>query len=92
MSNLPGNPHVHEGPQVATSETINDHFIAEEGVTAETVILSELTRNTEATYALAHEQRTIALQAERTYALNQGDTDRLYELTEQISTRLGGTK
>lgn len=61
MSDLPGNPHVFEGPQIASPETIENDFIGEEGVTAETMILSELTRNTEATLALAYEQRTANL-------------------------------
>ncbi|MGP5262764.1 MULTISPECIES: hypothetical protein [Glutamicibacter] len=58
MSSLPGNPHFFEGPQFATPETTNEKFIAENGPTDTTAILSELTRNTEATLALAFEQRT----------------------------------
>lgn len=61
MSDMNGNPHVFNGPQIATPDTINEGFIAEEGVSFETVILSELARNTEATLALAYEQRTANL-------------------------------
>lgn len=63
MSNesLPGNPHVFPGSQIADPDTINEGFIGEEGITAETMLLSELTRNTEATLALAYEQRTANL-------------------------------
>lgn len=56
-----GNPHVYEGPQVAEAETINEDFIAAEGINAETAFLSELTRNTEASLALAYEQHTANL-------------------------------
>lgn len=61
MSDMKGNPHVYEGPQIAPPETINDHYISEAGLTDETVLLSELARNTEATLALAYEQRTANL-------------------------------
>ncbi|WBL18499.1 hypothetical protein [Citricoccus sp. NR2] len=61
MSDMQGNPHVYEGPQIAPPETINDHYISEAGLTDETVLLSELARNTEATLALAYEQRTANL-------------------------------
>lgn len=67
MSDLKGNPHVYEGPQIANPETINDHYISEAGITDETVLLSELTRNTEATLALAYEQRTANLIAALEY-------------------------
>lgn len=61
MSNLPGNPHVYAGPQIAKPDWINESFIAEQGETVETVFLSELARNTEATLALAYEQRLATL-------------------------------
>lgn len=61
MSTMNGNPHIYPGPQIADPDTINEGFIGEEGITAETMILSELTRNTEATLALAYEQRTTAM-------------------------------
>jgi len=60
-TNLPGNPHVFEGPQIADPETTNQAFFAEEGITAETMILSELARNTESNLAVAHEIRTQTL-------------------------------
>lgn len=88
MSNLPGNPHVFEGPQIASPETIENDFIGEEGVTAETMILSELTRNTEATLALAYEQRTATLvQALLSDSLV---TDGKYdEIQAEVRNRLG---
>lgn len=61
MSDMQGNPHVHPGPQIADPWTLNEDYIAEQGLDDNTAFLSELTRNTEATLALAYEQRTANL-------------------------------
>lgn len=87
MSSLKGNPHVFEGPQIAPSETINLNFVAEEGISAETVMLSELTRNTEATLAAAYEQRTVALVQWAVHLAQTGRADGVLE--KQIHERLG---
>lgn len=62
MNQLPGNPHFAEAskhrPQLVTEETANEGYIAEEGITDETMQFSALNRIAEATLALAYEQRT----------------------------------
>lgn len=46
----------------------------------------------EATLAVAYELRTANLQAERSWATGEGDSDRIYELDDQIQARLGAAK
>ena len=91
MNGMDGNPHVFTGSQIATPDTINEGFIAEEGISFETVILSELTRNTEATLALAYEQRTANLIA--LYAAPDIDAalskEQWTNISTQIKSRLG---
>ncbi|MGP5071684.1 hypothetical protein ACTXI0_04670 [Arthrobacter rhombi] len=97
MSDMNGNPHIHHGSQIADPDTINEGFIAEEGITAKTVILSELTRNTEATLAVAYEQRTANLIAafNASVAADEeietfiGERIDTFELAQQIVNRLG---
>ena len=89
MSNLPGNPHVFEGPQIATPDTINEE-IAEQGVTDMTVMLSELARNTESNYALAFEQRTANLIAWQALGRQLDETSEpTPEAEDDIAARLG---
>lgn len=52
-----------ERPQLVTEETANDGYVAEEGITDETMQFSALNRIAEATLALAYEQRTANLVA-----------------------------
>lgn len=85
QTEMSGNPHVHEGPQVADAETINEEYIAVAGVTDETMALSELTRNTEATLALAYEQRTANLIS---YVTTIDDSSPA-PLLDAIASRLG---
>ena len=95
MNGMDGNPHVFTGSQIATPDTINEGFIAEEGISFETVILSELTRNTEATLALAYEQRTANLIATlRVGAVDMTDwpqqvIDNFHRTSIEISQRMG---
>lgn len=93
MSNLPGNPHVHAGPQIAHPDWINESFIAEQGETVETVFLSELARNTEAILAVAYEQRTANLIAVATAVSENGvyqlDPALIGAAQEEIASRLG---
>lgn len=87
-----GNPHVFTGSQIADPDTINEGFIGEEGITAETMILSELTRNTEATLALAYEQRTanlIAVTETLAVRMHLNEDDLLGHIVPDIRTRLG---
>lgn len=103
-NNLPGNPHVYEGPQISPADSINEQFIAEEGITAETMFLSELARNTESNLAVAFEIRTQTLlqanlhnrvELARIHGGNLEDVpDEVLELIhkqgEKIDERLGG--
>ncbi|MGP9782575.1 hypothetical protein ACT3UQ_08955 [Glutamicibacter sp. AOP12-B1-11] len=102
-ANLPGNPHVFAGPQIASPVTINEDFIAQNGITEDTVILSELTRNTESNLAVAYEIRTQTLvqmlasnnqAAVRIYGADLHDApagliEMLREQGEELSDRLG---
>jgi hypothetical protein len=84
MSTLPGNPHAIPGPQVCDAGTINEEFVANEGLSDTTALLSELTRNTEATLAVAHELRTANL-----IALWASEPGVKPEHAAVIATRLG---
>lgn len=94
----PGNPHIYAGPQIAAPDTINEQHIAEQGVTDHTMLLSELTRNTEATLAVAFEARTANLisvyqeaarRIESGYYATDADKARILKTHGTVTARLG---
>ena len=59
MSTMPGNPHASDA--IRTDHHIGENWIAPEGMTDATGIATVIQANTEATLALAFEQRTANL-------------------------------
>lgn len=89
MSTMPGNPHANDS-EVLT-ETIGEHWIAQEGMTDATGIASVIQANTEATLALAFEQRTANLIAQvdmRLNALRVG-VELQDSIMNELNSRLG---
>lgn len=89
MSTMPGNPHAKDS-EVLT-ETIGEHWIAQEGMTDATGIASVIQANTEATLALAFEQRTANLIAELSMQalLDQQGIVLSEETVDTLNARLG---
>lgn len=87
-----------ERPQLTNEEVANEHYLGAEGITDETMQFSALNRISEATLALAYEQRTASLislfqlgkenlsEFFDATALDHTDRD---ALAQQIATRLG---
>lgn len=89
MSTMSGNPHANDS-EVLT-ETIGEHWIAQEGMTDATGIASVIQANTEATLALAFEQRTANLIAELSMQalLDQQGIVLSEETVDMLNARLG---
>ena len=87
MSTMPGNPHAKDS-EVLT-EMIGENWIAHEGMTDATGIATMIQANTEATLALAHEQRTANLIARQAELKQLGLDYMATDLAGVIDSRLG---
>lgn len=90
------NPHfeaaANERPQLVTEDNANECYLAEQGVTDETMQFSALNRIAEATLSLTYEQRTANLIAAYTYGIVGPSNESVDESTLLTRLGLGDTK
>lgn len=91
---MDGNTHYNAAaihrPQLVTEESANEHYLAEQGITDETMQFSALNRVAEATLALAYEQRTANLIAVgQLIVAIDGPTVNMKGALDLIESRLG---
>lgn len=87
MSTMSGNPHAKDSENL--TEMMGENWIAHEGMTDATGIATMIQANTEATLALAFEQRTATMLKSLSWEPTRPGDSADAELQAQIVRRLG---
>lgn len=88
---MQGNPHLSKAsaasPQLIDPETANESYVAEEGITDQTMQFGALNRIAEATLALAFEHRTANLIAFEVFMERVGSEVELAAIEERLGLK-----